>query len=178
MLTSSIGDPEMQKKFMGNISTSGKHLLSLINNILDLSKIEAGKMELNYELFVVAITIEEVKQLVTPLADKKGIKLEFTKDGGLEKIYADRLRFKQILFNLTSNAIKFTPPGGKITISAVKIRDKAQFSVEDTGIGISEDNKRKLFQPFTQLDPSTTRRYEGTGLGLSLVKKFIEMHMG
>ncbi len=178
MLTSSIGDPEMQKKFMGNISTSGKHLLSLINNILDLSKIEAGKMELNYELFVVAITIEEVKQLVTPLADKKGIKLEFTKDGGLEKIYADRLRFKQILFNLTSNAIKFTPPGGKITISAVKIRDKAQFSVEDTGIGISEDNKRKLFQPFTQLDPSTTRRYEGTGLGLSLVKKFIEMHEG
>lgn len=178
MLGGSIADPEMQKKFMGNISTSGKHLLSLINNILDLSKIEAGKMELHYELFGPNATIDEVKQLVSPLADKKGIKLEFTKDEILGKIYADRLRFKQILFNLTSNAIKFTQPGGKITISAIRIEDKAQFSVEDTGIGISEDNKRKLFQPFTQLDSSTTRKYEGTGLGLSLVKRFVEMQNG
>jgi PAS domain S-box-containing protein len=179
MIDGGVGETsDMQKKFLGNISTSGKHLLSLINNILDLSKVEAGKMELSYELFGVYVTIDEVKQLVSPLADKKGLKLEFNKEESLDKIYADRLRFKQILFNLASNAIKFSHPGGKITISATKIKDKAQFSVEDTGIGISDENKSKLFQPFTQLESTTTRRYEGTGLGLSLVKKFIEMHGG
>jgi len=179
MLGGSVGDmADMQKKFLGNISTSGKHLLSLINNVLDLSKIEAGKMELNYELFGIYATIDEVKQLVSPLADKKALKMEYSKDESLEKIYADRIRFKQILFNLTSNAIKFTPQGGKITISAIKVQNKAQFSVKDTGIGISEENKRKLFQPFTQLDSTTTRKYEGTGLGLSLVKRFVEMHKG
>jgi len=88
------------------------------------------------------------------------------------------VRFKQILFNLTSNAIKFTHPGGKITISATKALDKARFSVEDTGIGISEEDKSKLFQPFIQLDSATTRKHEGTGLGLSLVKRFIEMQNG
>ena len=178
MLGGAVGDPDMQKKFVGNISASGKHLLSLINNILDLSKIEAGKMDIHCELFGAYTTIDEVKQLVSPLADKKGIELEFIKDSSLEKIYADRIRFKQIFFNLTSNAIKFTYPGGKITISATKALDKARFSVEDTGIGISEENKSKLFQPFIQLDSATTRKYEGSGLGLSLVKRFVEMQNG
>ncbi|WP_321417893.1 response regulator [uncultured Methanomethylovorans sp.] len=179
MLDGGVGEmQDMQKKFMGNISISGKHLLSLINNILDISKIEAGKMELNYELFDVYAVIDEVKQLVSPLADKKEIKFELTKDESLEQIYADRLKFKQILFNLASNAIKFTPLGGKVTISATKVQNKAQFSVKDTGIGISKDNQSKLFQPFKQIDSTTTRRYEGTGLGLSLVKRFVEMHKG
>lgn len=179
MLGGSVGEmQEIQKKFMSNISISGKHLLSLINNILDLSKIEAGKMELNCELFGAYAVIDEVKQLVSPLADKKGLKLELNRDEKLEKIYADRLKFKQILFNLASNAIKFTPAGGKVTISATIVENKAQFSVKDTGIGISEDDQKKLFQPFKQLDSTTTRKYEGTGLGLSLVKRFVEMHKG
>mgnify|MGYP000851693392 FL=1 len=178
ILDGAVVDPDKQKKYLGNISASGKHLLSLINNILDLSKIEAGKMDIHCELFVAYTTIDEVKQLVSPLADKKGIKIEFIKDESLEIIYADRLRFKQILFNLVSNAIKFTHPGGKITISATKALDKARFSVEDTGIGISEEDKSKLFQPFVQLDSATTRKHEGTGLGLSLVKRFVEIQNG
>ncbi len=169
---------DMQIKFLGNIHTSGRNLLSLINNILDLSSIEAGKMELNYEFFGVAITINEVKQLVSPFADKKGIKMEFSSDGHFEKMFADRIRFKQILFNLTINAIKFTPSGGKITISAHLVDNMAQFAVMDTGIGISEENQEKLFQPFMQLDSATDRRYDGAGLGLSLVKRFVEMHQG
>lgn len=179
MIGGSVGAvADMQKKFLGNISTSGKHLLSLINNVLDLSKIEAGKMELNNELFSAYCTIDEVKQLVSPLADKKGLKLEFVRDEHLDKIYADRIRFKQILFNLASNAIKFTPQGGKITISSRLVDNMAQFTVTDTGIGISEENKNKLFQPFMQLDSATNRKYEGTGLGLSLVKQFVELHKG
>jgi PAS domain S-box-containing protein len=168
----------MQKKFIGNISTSGKHLLALINNILDMSKIEAGKMELNYELFAVKDLFTEVEQLISPLVEKKGLKVEFHRDEKLPTIYADKIRFKQILFNLASNAIKFTPEGGKIIISSKLEGEMAQFTVEDTGIGISEEGKKKLFNPFTQLDSASNRMYEGTGLGLSLVKKFVELHKG
>lgn len=179
MIGGGVGElAEMQKKFLGNISTSGKHLLSLINNILDLSKIEAGKMELNCETIDAYGTIYEVKQLVSPLADKKNLKMEFTMDERLENIYADRVRFKQILFNLISNAIKFTPASGTITISSVLVDNGVQFTVKDTGIGICEEDKAKLFQPFIQLDSATNRMYEGTGLGLSLVKRFIELHQG
>lgn len=179
MMSGSIGEMnEKQNKFMGNISSSGKHLLSLINNVLDLSKIEALKMDLDYEHLNVCCIIDEVKQLVSPLANKNGLKIEFFRDENLEHIYADRVRFKQILFNLASNAIKFTPMGGKITISAKQVGSMAQFSVKDTGIGIAEEDKSKLFQPFVQLDSATNRFYEGTGLGLSLVKRFVELHQG
>ncbi|HWR26219.1 MAG TPA: PAS domain-containing sensor histidine kinase, partial [Methanosarcina sp.] len=179
MIGGNVGEiSPVQKKFIGNISTSGKHLLALINNILDMSKIEAGKMELNSELFAVKDLFTEVEQLISPLVDKKGIKVEFCRDEKLTTIYADKIRFKQILFNLASNAIKFTPTGGKITISSKVKEEMAQFSVTDTGIGISEEGKKKLFNPFTQLDSVSNRTYEGTGLGLSLVKKFVEMHGG
>jgi PAS domain S-box-containing protein len=175
----SVGEiTDKQKKFLGNISISGKHLLSLINNVLDLSKIEAEKMELNYEQFSIYYLINEVKQIVSPLADKKGLQIEFSMDGYLENIYADRVRFKQILFNLVSNAIKFTPSGGKVTISANLVGKMARFTVMDTGIGISEEDKSKLFQPFIQLDSATNRLYDGTGLGLTLVKRFVELHKG
>ena len=179
MIGGNVGEmPQMQKKFLGNISTSGKHLLALINNILDMSKIEAGKMELNCETFAVKETFTELEQLMSPLLNKKGLNVEFCIDEKLVTIYADRIRFKQIVFNLASNAIKFTPAGGKITISSKMDGDIAQFTVKDTGIGISDENKHKLFKPFTQLDSATNRLYEGTGLGLSLVKSFIELHKG
>ncbi|HWR26128.1 MAG TPA: response regulator [Methanosarcina sp.] len=179
MIGGNVGDiAPMQKKFLGNISTSGKHLLGLINNILDMSKIEAGKMELNSELFAVKDLFTEVEQLISPLVEKKGLKVEFSREEKLTTIYADKIRFKQILFNLASNAIKFTPTGGKITISSKVKEEIAQFSVTDTGIGISEEDKQKLFKPFTQVDSSISRKYEGTGLGLVLVKKFVELHGG
>ena len=179
MIAGNVGElSQMQKKFLGNISTSGKHLLALINNILDISKIEAGKMELNYETFDVKETFTEVKQLTSPLVEKKGLKVEFCLDEKLANIYADKIRFKQILFNLASNAIKFTPAGGKMIISSNICGEMAQFTVRDTGIGIAEENKHKLFKPFTQLDSATNRMYEGTGLGLSLVKSFVELHKG
>ncbi len=179
MLDGNAGEiADMQKKFLGNISTSGKHLLSLINNILDLSKIEAGKMELNYELFGIYTTIDEIKQVISPLAQKKDIDLKIVNDGSLQEIYADRVRFKQILFNLASNAIKFTPQGGKVTISTTRVKDRAQFAIMDTGMGIPEEKKSNLFLAFTQLDSSLNRFHEGTGLGLSLVKRFVEIHGG
>ncbi len=175
----SVGDvSDMQKKFLGNISTSGKHLLSLINNVLDISKIEAGKMEIDLELFPLDETLTEVKQLIEPLTNKKDLSIEFHIDGKLTHMYADKTRFKQIMFNLISNAIKFTPEGGKIDICASIKENKALFAVKDTGIGISDENKSQLFQPFTQVDSATNRHYEGTGLGLSLVKKFLELHKG
>ncbi|MHC1753979.1 MAG: response regulator [Methanosarcina sp.] len=179
MIAGNAGElSQKQKKFLGNISMSGKHLLALINNILDISKIEAGKMELNYETFAVIETFNEVKQLTSPLLEKKGLKVEFCIDEKLVNIYADKIRFKQILFNLASNAIKFTPAGGKITISSNMYGETAQFTVKDTGIGIAEEHQHKLFKPFTQLDSATNRMYEGTGLGLSLVKSFVELHKG
>ncbi|WP_406660719.1 response regulator [Methanolobus sp. ZRKC3] len=175
----SVGDiSDMQKKFLGNISTSGNHLLSLINNVLDISKIEAGKMVLDYEVFKVEETITEVSQLIAPLADQKKHNVKFHRDQKLKYIHADKIRFKQILFNLVSNAIKFTPDGGMIDISANMLGNKACFTVKDNGIGIDEENQSKLFQPFTQIDSATNRHYEGTGLGLSLVKRFLELHKG
>ncbi|WP_410509451.1 response regulator [Methanosarcina hadiensis] len=179
MMTGNVGEiSEKQRKFLGNISMSGKHLLALINNILDISKIEAGKMELSCETFDVEETVNEVKQLISPLIEKKGLKAEFSLDEKLVSIYADKTRFKQILFNLASNAIKFTPVGGNINISSQICGETAQFTVRDTGIGIDEKDQHRLFRPFTQLDSATNRMYEGTGLGLSLVKSFVEMHEG
>lgn len=179
MIAGNVGEiSPKQKRFLGNISMSGKHLLALINNILDISKIEAGKMELNCESFAVKETVDEVKQLISPLVEKKGLKAEFSLDEKLVNVYADKIRFKQILFNLASNAIKFTPAGGKITISSKICGEMAQFTVRDTGIGIKAEDQHKLFKPFTQLDSATNRMYEGTGLGLSLVKSFVEIHKG
>lgn len=179
MISGSAGEMTyLQTKFLGNISASGKHLLSLINNILDLSKIEANKMELNYEIFSVENTFSHIKMLVSPLADKKGVIVEYSLDEDLTNICADIVRFKQIFFNLVSNAIKFTPKGGKVTISGTIVEDRVRFSVKDTGIGISKEDIGKLFHPFTQLDSATNRQYEGTGLGLSLVKRFVELHNG
>jgi CheY-like chemotaxis protein len=135
-------------------------------------------MELNCETFAVTETFNEVKQLISPLIEKKGLKVDFSTDEKLVNIYADKIRFKQILFNLASNAIKFTPAGGKITLSSKLCGETAQFTVRDTGIGIAEKDHHRLFKPFTQLDSAANRMYEGTGLGLSLVKSFVELHKG
>lgn len=178
LLTGSSGElNDKQTRYARNISNSGKDLLNIINDILDLSKIEAHKMSLNYEEVSVKQIVDEVVTSLKPLADKNKILLEISH---LEEeiIIADKSKVKQILVNLTGNAIKFTPPEGYITISSF-IKDKnINIQVKDTGIGISPQDQKKLFQPFKQIDSTLSRKYVGTGLGLSLVKKMVEMHNG
>lgn len=169
---------EKQLKYVSNISVSGKHLLGLINNILDLSKVEAGKMELNYSEFSISSVFDEVKSTISPLAQAKNLEMEFRIDTDLEYIQADKSRLIQILYNLTSNAVKFTPDRGKISIYCKKSGNRAIFSVTDTGIGISSENQKYLFEPFKQIDSGMNRQYGGTGLGLALVKQFVDMHKG
>ena len=169
---------EKQAKYVNNVLVSGKHLLQLINDILDLSKVEAGKIELVYEDFSVSDAINEVRTLTASIAAKKSIVVDLSVDEGLTMIHADEGKFKQILYNLLSNAIKFTPENGSVTVGARQSGDMAEISVTDTGIGISEADQKKLFQPFMQADATTSREYGGTGLGLSLVKKFSELHGG
>ncbi|WMW22834.1 PAS domain S-box protein [Methanolobus mangrovi] len=170
---------EKQNNYMDHISKSSKHLLQLINDILDFSKVEAGKMELHYETFYVSDAVEEVRMLIAPLAAKKDITIDMdTKIDPDLSINADRTKFRQILYNLTGNAIKFTPTKGFIKIGVKRSEDMIEVSIKDNGIGIAQENTAKLFQPFKQLDQYNTREHEGTGLGLAIVKKYIELHDG
>ncbi len=171
------GLDEQNTRFLKNISNSGKHLLALINNILDLSKIEAGKMDLEVENFSVHEVFADTRTVTTPLSLKKNISVDFDVEQDLF-ISADRVRFKQILYNLVSNAIKFTPNEGSVKVSALRCEDRVRVKVEDTGIGIAKEDMEELFRPFKQIDSATNRHYEGTGLGLVLVRKFVEMHGG
>jgi len=169
---------EKQFRYVSNISASGKHLLVLINDILDLSKVEAGKMDLHYSEFSIYPVFEEVKAVLSPLAHAKSLEVSFNVESNFTTIEADRGRIIQVLYNLVSNAIKFTPNGGKVSIYCKKSGNRALISVIDTGIGISGENQVKLFQPFMQLDASATKQYCGTGLGLALVKKIVNLHQG
>ncbi|WP_342305609.1 HAMP domain-containing sensor histidine kinase [Methanolobus sp. ZRKC5] len=166
-----------QKRFASHISTSGKHLLELINDILDLSKVEAGKIELHFEEFDANEVMRNVCNITSPLARKKHIDIEFLTSKSL-KIHADKTRFKQILYNLISNAIKFTQERGHIEIVAAVEDDMLKLSVIDNGIGMNEDEQSKLFTPFYQADSSISRKYQGTGLGLSIAKQMVELHDG
>jgi PAS domain S-box-containing protein len=167
-----------QKEYAQDIQKSGKHLLDLINDILDLSKIEAGKMTLRYSHFSLAQAITDVQAMVWPIVVEKDITLEIFLDEKLSMIQADEGKFKQILGNLLSNAVKFTPEGGKVTIGAKLVDDLAEISVTDTGIGIRPEDQELIFREFWQADSSLSRQYGGTGLGLSLTKRLVEMHGG
>ncbi|TQD29193.1 PAS domain S-box protein [Methanolobus vulcani] len=169
---------ETQAEYIDYIFKSGKHLLNVINDILDLAKIEAGRMELNYDHFYLLESINEVKMSVTPQAMKKKVELDFKYESLPEMIIADRTKLKEIIYNLASNAIKFTPENGKVTIEAGIDDSSIYVSIQDTGIGISMADMDKLFQPFKQIKPYLNHELEGTGLGLSIAKKFIEMHGG
>ncbi|MDB5098041.1 MAG: hypothetical protein JWM80_2462 [Cyanobacteria bacterium RYN_339] len=165
--------PDLKK-----IHGAGRHLLSLIDDILDLSKIEAGKVELFYEPIAVLDLVEEVQQLVLPLVRQKGNTLELVTGAGLGLIEADVTKLRQVLFNLLSNASKFTEQGA-ITLEVKQLdAERLCFSVSDTGIGMTPEQLGKLFQDFTQADASTTRKYGGTGLGLAISKRFCEMMGG
>lgn len=169
---------EKQNKYVSNIRTSGKHLLALINDILDLSKVEAGKMDLNIDKFSVANALTDVETIIWPLASKKQLKLSIQKNFDLPEIAADLGKFKQVMYNLLSNAVKFTPENGSITVKT-SIKDGfIETSVEDTGIGIKEEDIGLIFEEFRQADVSLSRQFEGTGLGLALTRKLVELHGG
>ena len=165
-------------EFLRNIHSSGQHLLGLINDILDLAKIEAGKMELKAEEMPVAEALQEVTSILEPMARQQGLQLTMIGLSDVGAIKADRSKFKQVLYNLLSNAVKFTPPPGQITLTVKDSPEHLMVSVHDTGIGMKEEDLPKLFREFEQIDGSYTRRYQGTGLGLALCRRFVEMHGG
>jgi signal transduction histidine kinase/DNA-binding response OmpR family regulator len=164
-----------QEKQIRIIQKSGKHLLDLINDILDLSKIEAGKMEVHVGGFRIEDVVWDVGSTVTPLASEKGLNIGFTKDEAVPVIWSDRNKVKQILLNLVSNAVKFTPRGGSITIDATHRDGSLEIKVIDTGIGIGRENLEKIFDEFRQVDGSYTREYGGTGLGLAITRRLVRL---
>lgn len=168
---------EKQKKYVQNVSQSGKYLLTLINNILDIAKIESGKVELDPEYFSVEEVFGDAENLISHLARKKHITLIVDKPECFQ-IYADKLKLKQIIYNLLSNAIKFTPEHGEVRLSATAANNEIRISVRDNGIGIAKEDYEEVFKPFRQLESSLSRQYVGTGLGLSIVKKLVELHCG
>lgn len=208
LLDTSLGSLPVaeQQEFLTNILTSGKHLLRLINDILDISKIEAGKMELQCEAVDTAESIEGVLAIVKPLAMKKRIQVTSSEARNLAPIWADPPRLKQILYNLLSNAIKFTPEGGRVAVAARHVeelegrilrqaqdewgaggqgrgdttgpRQFLEVSVADTGIGIPPGDLERIFGEFEQVTDPAHARQEGTGLGLALVRRLVTLHGG
>ena len=168
-----------QMLFVDNILKSSKHLLTLINNILDMAKMEAGKLEMAIEEISVPDTINEILNLIKQNAAEHNIILKKEFDPEMKAIKADRRAVKQIFFNLLSNAIKFSKlEGGIVTVSVKREGDMVKISVSDTGIGIKGEDMPRLFQEFEQLDSGIARKYEGTGLGLAITKHLVELHGG
>jgi len=169
---------DKQLDYLKDIHSSGKHLLSLINDILDLSKIEAGRMELEPSEFDLPAALQNALTLVRERAQRHGIALGVAIDPGLGMIRADERKFKQISLNLLSNAVKFTPDGGRVDVSARLAGGSVEVAVRDTGIGIAPEDQAAVFEEFKQVGRDYTRKAEGTGLGLALTKRFVELHGG
>jgi PAS domain S-box-containing protein len=165
---------DVQREYLTDILNSGNHLLSLINDILDLAKVESGKLELKPQLFSVPGAVDAVCSSLRPQLNERGLELKTELSPEIDRVLLDELRFKQILYNLLSNAVKFTPHGGRILVT-VAIPDAAQFlvKVQDTGIGIPAKDLSRIFREFEQLDSGTARKYSGTGLGLPLTQKLV-----
>jgi signal transduction histidine kinase len=169
---------EKQAEYTDDILSSGRHLLSLINEILDLSKVEAGRMELELAMFDLPLAIDNARTFVRERATKHGINLDVTVDERLGDFMGDERKIKQVLLNLLSNAVKFTPEGGRIGIKARQADGSVEISVTDTGIGIAPEDQPKIFEEFRQVGSDYAHKTEGTGLGLTLAKKFVELHGG
>jgi signal transduction histidine kinase len=169
---------DKQAEYTEDILSSGRHLLSLINDILDLAKIEAGRMELELGKFDFSLAVENAMTLVRERATRHGIKLVQTVDERIGDFVGDERKIKQVFLNLLSNAVKFTAEGGRIDVNARMADGSVEVSVTDTGIGIAQKDQEAIFEEFRQVGSDYTRKREGTGLGLSLTKKFVEMHGG
>jgi signal transduction histidine kinase/CheY-like chemotaxis protein len=170
-------DAASRKRFQEQILTSGRHLLGLINDILDLSKVEAGQMEVRLQTVALHEVVDQVVRIIEPLVAKKSIKVE-TDVASAGDVVADVGKLKQMILNLVSNAIKFTLDGGTVTISAMRRASTMEISVKDTGIGISDADQDYIFKEFHQVDHGPGRKHEGTGLGLALTKRFALLHGG
>ena len=169
---------EKQAEYLQDILSSGRHLLSLINDILDLAKVEAGRLELELGRFHLPTALDNALTLVRERATRHGITLTQTVDPGVADIVADERKVKQILLNLLSNAVKFTPEGGRVGLTATVADGAVTIAVSDTGVGIAPEDQAAIFEEFRQVGRDDTRKQEGTGLGLTLAKKFVELHGG
>ena len=179
MLERMFGDlNEKQEEYLNDILSSGRHLLSLINDILDLSKIEAGKMDLDLADFHLGAAIDNALTLVHERAARRGLTLAQEVDPAIGDIKGDERKIKQVLLNLLSNAIKFTPEGGRVSVRAVLKGDVIEVSVIDTGVGIAPEDQEAVFEEFRQVGTDAARKHEGTGLGLALTRRFVELHGG
>lgn len=174
---------EIQKEYMQDVLFSSKHLLSLIEDVLDLSKIESGKIELTYSTFDVVELCSRSTSMVADSAMKKTIEIITELPDNPVPIKADERRVRQVIYNLLNNAVKFTPVGGTISLNGSVIENSSgilsiRISIKDSGIGIEKDNLERVFKPFEQLDNTLTKKHAGTGLGLSLTRTFVETHGG
>lgn len=167
-----------QSKYVSNILISGKNLLEIINNLLDISRLETGEQDLNYEDVDVSNLLGEVRMSLLSFASNKKVSVEVKVDASLENIRADRTKLRQILYSLINNAIKLTPEKKKVTVSAVKKEGMVEIKVSDSGIGLSKEDHERMLMPFIQADLSTTRGYGGTGLGLYIAKNLVDLHGG
>jgi PAS domain S-box-containing protein len=173
------GEPSgEQREFAEDIAQAGRQLLELINNILDLSRFEAGAMELNLAPCDVGGLVDEVLRVLRGLARRKDIELKADVDPRPLELTADPIKLKQVLYNLLANGIKFTDPGGRVEVQARQDRELVRIGVSDTGIGIAPEDLVAVFEEFRQVDPSLRREHEGSGLGLALVKRLVELHGG
>ena len=169
---------DKQAEYLDDILSSGRHLHSLINDILDLSKVEAGRMELDLAPFDLPLALDNALTLVRERAARHGIALDLSVDQRIDSLVGDERKIKQVLLNLLSNAVKFTPEGGRIALRAVLADGSVEISVGDTGVGIAPEDQEAIFEEFRQVGSDSARKHEGTGLGLTLAKKFVELHGG
>jgi two-component system CheB/CheR fusion protein len=169
---------EKQRQYVHNVLSSGKHLLLLINQILDMAKVEAGKMKLALSRLPMKSILEEISMLVSDMATKKKIEMSIEIAEDLPDIEADELKVKEIIYNLLSNAVKFTAEGGTIGMQAKRSDSEIEVVVWDTGVGIAPENLERIFEGFFRVDSPYSRLTEGTGLGLPLARKMVELHGG
>jgi len=167
-----------QVEYLEDILSSGRHLLSLINEILDLSKVEAGRMELEIAVFDLPQALESALTLVRERATRRGLTLDLSLDERLGTFVGDERKIRQVVLNLLSNAVKFTPEGGRVGVAATLANGAVQIAVTDTGIGIAPEDQEAIFEEFRQVGGDYSQKREGTGLGLTLAKKFVELHGG
>lgn len=171
-------EPDKVQEFMKNIQMSGRHLQHILNDILDLSKIEAGQMELHIASYPVTYFEESVAAVLGAMVNRKQVHLKFCFDNDIDQIVVDQTRFKQILINLVSNAVKFSSPGGTVTVSSLRVGNDLHFAIKDEGIGIKSEELAGLFKPFRQAKSGTGHNREGIGLGLAIARKLVELHGG
>ncbi|WP_094228803.1 Cache 3/Cache 2 fusion domain-containing protein [Methanolobus psychrotolerans] len=169
---------EKQTNYVSNIQKSGNHLLELINDILDISKIESGNMEYTPEITNIKEIMDELVVLIEPLIKEKNIDFEVNREFEKPEVNVDKMKIKQIILNLLSNAIKFTPKNGKVLLNSKIVDNNFEISVSDNGIGIPADQKKSIFEPFKQVSSFANRSHDGTGLGLAIVNYYVEMHSG